>query len=155
VDVKRFSSGQVLALGSKDELCSLLQASAVNLTECLRLFSGQPGVHFEQDESGVRFLNRNAPPDSMVLRMQPGAATVDEQIDEELLRFEAHGLPVDWMIYGTWLTRAALDEARHGGHRYASLMSSPLGYSVYRSLGFDLEFEIPEYRWTPRRPPEP
>ena len=53
--------------------------------------------------------------------------------------------------YGSWLTRAGLDDARRKGYRYASLNSSLMGYSVYRSLGFDVECEVPEYHWTPRQ----
>src|SRR5204862_5366933 len=37
--------------------------------------------------------------------------------------------------YGAWLTRVGLDDARRKGYRYASLNSSLMGYSVYRSLG--------------------
>ena len=53
--------------------------------------------------------------------------------------------------YGSCLTRVGLEDARRKGYRYASLNSSDLGYPVYRSLGFNVEFAIPEYRWEPRR----
>src|SRR5262249_51491061 len=46
--------------------------------------------------------------------------------------------------YGACITRAGLDDARRRGYRYASLNSSDLGYPVYRSLGFNVEFCIPE-----------
>ena len=53
--------------------------------------------------------------------------------------------------YGACLTRVGLDDARRKGYRYASLNASSLGYSLYRSLGFNVECAIPEYRWPPRR----
>jgi ribosomal protein S18 acetylase RimI-like enzyme len=53
--------------------------------------------------------------------------------------------------YGACLTRAGLDDARRRGYRYASLNSSSAGYAMYRSLGFNIEVEIPEYHWTPQR----
>ena len=53
--------------------------------------------------------------------------------------------------YGACLTRAGLDDAKRRGYRYASLNSSSAGYAMYRSLGFNVEVEIPEYHWTPQR----
>jgi ribosomal protein S18 acetylase RimI-like enzyme len=52
--------------------------------------------------------------------------------------------------YGSCLTRVGLEDAARRGYRYAGLNSSDLGYSVYQSLGFNVEFAIPEYRWEPR-----
>jgi ribosomal protein S18 acetylase RimI-like enzyme len=280
--VKRFSAEEVLSLSPQEELASLLRASEVNLTEILRLFSGQPGACYVQDDRGVRFLNRNVPPESMVLMTRWPAAEVEEYIDAELHRFEGYGVPVDWYLfppsapadmplrlqrrglvpgstpwlltdlatlpsppsmppnfrieaaesplamdawrrasaagfgvseatgqryhdayvgqpgssenvelrrhyvgylddlpvssstlllaggiacmwdvstvpehrrkgYGACLTRIGLDDARRKGYRYASLNASTLGYSVYRTLGFNVEFAIPEYHWTPLR----
>jgi ribosomal protein S18 acetylase RimI-like enzyme len=280
--VKKFSAEEVLSLPSQGELASLLRASEVNLIEILRLFSGQPGACFLQDDRGVRFLNRNAPPPSMVMMTRWPAADAEDALDVELRRFEEYGVPVDWYLfppsspadmpirlqqrglapgstrwlladlttlpspppmppnfrlevaesslsmdawrrasvagfgvseatgqryhdayagqprssenvelrihyvgylddvpvssstlllaggiaciwdvstapehrrkgYGTCLTRVGLEDARRKGYRYASLNSSDLGYSVYQSLGFNVEFEIPEYCWTPRR----
>jgi ribosomal protein S18 acetylase RimI-like enzyme len=280
--VKRFSAEEVLSLSPQGELASLLRASEVNLAEILRLFSGQPGACFVQDDGGVRFLNRNEPPPSMVLMTRWPAAEVEDYLDAELRRCEEYGMPVDWYLfppsspadmplrlqqrglvpgstpwlltdlmtlpsppsmppnfrievaesplamddwrrasaagfgvseatgqryhdayvgrprnsenvelrrhyvgsledvpvssstlllaggiacmwdvstmpehrrkgYGACLTRVGLDDARRKGYRYASLNASALGYSVYRSLGFNVECAIPEYRWTPRR----
>jgi ribosomal protein S18 acetylase RimI-like enzyme len=280
--MKRFTAEEVLSLSPQGELTSLLRASEVNLTEILRLFSGQPGAWFYQDDRGVRFLNRNLPPESMVLMTRWPAADVEDYIGAELRRFEEYGVAVDWYLfppssptdlpvrlqqrglvpgstrwlltelatlpsppsmpsnfrlevaesslsmdawrrasaagfgmseasaqryhdayvgqprssenvelrihyvgyvndvpvssstlllaggiacmwdvstapehrrkgYGSCLTRVGLDDARRKGYRYASLNSSSRGYSVYRSLGFNVEFAIPEYHWTPRR----
>ena len=49
---------------------------------------------------------------------------------------------------GAALVRTLLDEAISAGCRHASLNSSPLGASLYRALGFDLEVAIPQYDWT-------
>jgi ribosomal protein S18 acetylase RimI-like enzyme len=280
--VKRYSAGEVLSLSPQGEFASLPRASELNLTEILRLFAGQPGAWFFQDDRGVRFLNRNVPPESMVLMTRWPAAEVEEYLDAELRRFEEYGIPVDWYLfppsappdlplrlqqrglvpgstpwllidlrtlpsppamppnfrieaaesplamdawrrasaagfgvseatgqgyhdayvgqprssenvelrlhyvgylndvpvcsstlllaggiacmwdvstvpehrrtgYGACLTRVGLDEVRRRGYRYASLNSSALGYSLYRSLGFNVEFAVPEYHWTPRR----
>lgn len=51
--------------------------------------------------------------------------------------------------YGSCLTRAALEDARRMGYRYASLNSSNLGYSMYCALGFTTEFAITELCWSP------
>jgi predicted N-acetyltransferase YhbS len=53
--------------------------------------------------------------------------------------------------YGRYLTHLGLDEARRKGYWYASLNASDPYYSVYRPLGFNVEFQLPEYHWTPRR----
>ena len=96
--MKRFSAEKVLSLAPRGEIASLLRASEVNLTEILRLFSGQPGACFVQDERGVRFLNRNVPPESMVLMTRWPAAAVENYLDAELRRFEEYGVPVDWYL---------------------------------------------------------
>jgi ribosomal protein S18 acetylase RimI-like enzyme len=280
--VKRFTAEDVLSLTPRGELASLLRASEVNLTEMLRLLSRQPEVCFLQDDRGVRFLNRELPPPSMVLMTRWPDADAEDHLDAELRRFEEYGAPVDWYLfpptsptdmphrlqqrglepgstrwlladlttlpsppsmppnfrlevaesslsmdawrraseagfgvseasaqryhdayvgqprssenvelrihyvgylndvpvssstlllaggiacvwdvstvpehrrkgYGACLTRVGLDDAISKGYRYASLNSSDLGYSVYRSLGFDVEVEIPEYHWSPGR----
>ena len=51
--------------------------------------------------------------------------------------------------YGAALVRALIEEALRAGCRHASLNTSRLGRSMYRSLGFDLEVAIPEFSWTP------
>jgi ribosomal protein S18 acetylase RimI-like enzyme len=50
--------------------------------------------------------------------------------------------------YGSCVTRAALDEARRRGFEHACLMTSPAARKMYRALGFEWEFEVPEWRWT-------
>jgi hypothetical protein len=79
--VKRFSAEEVLSLPPDGDLASLLRTSEANLTENLRLFSGQPGACFLEDDRGVRFLNRIAPPDSLVLMTRWPAAEAEECID--------------------------------------------------------------------------
>ena len=52
-------------------------------------------------------------------------------------------------IYGAALVHVLIEEARRAGCSHASLNSSPVGRAMYRSLGFDLEVAIPEFRWAP------
>lgn len=52
---------------------------------------------------------------------------------------------------GAAMTLAALEEARAMGFQIGVLTSSPMGYPVYRRLGFQERCRIPIYEW---RPPE-
>jgi GNAT superfamily N-acetyltransferase len=50
---------------------------------------------------------------------------------------------------GAAMTLAALNEARAMGFQIGVLGSSPMGYSVYRGLGFQERCRIPIYEWRP------
>jgi GNAT superfamily N-acetyltransferase len=50
---------------------------------------------------------------------------------------------------GAAITLAPLLEARRLGYRIGSLMASPLGYLVYRQLGFQEYCRFPVYVWQP------
>lgn len=53
--------------------------------------------------------------------------------------------------FGAGITRALLDAALQRGYRHACLMSSAMGLSVYRSVGFDVVVNLPEYSWRRKR----
>lgn len=48
---------------------------------------------------------------------------------------------------GTAITLFTMFEARARGYRYACLQSTPIGYNLYRRLGFEEQFHEYNYRW--------
>ena len=268
------SVDDVLALAD-GKLASILRRSQRALGAALKLLAGNPGAELIDDEYGIRFFNRELPPESAVLAMPRSPAEVGRLIDAELERFAALGLQVDWCLfpapmardmatglagrgltpgstpwlvadlsvlpaaptkvpglrieraetsaqmadwerafadgfgtvngakryhdayvgqprtdgrlhhvayagerpvacstllldeglatvwdvatapdqrrrgYGAALVHVLIEEAHRAGCSHASLNSSPVGRAMYRSLGFDLEVAIPEFRWAP------
>ena len=49
--------------------------------------------------------------------------------------------------FGSAVTLAALHEARELGYRVATLQASPMGYGVYRKIGFTEYFKFGLYEW--------
>ncbi len=57
--------------------------------------------------------------------------------------------PARGMGIGRYLTQYPLMQARRWGYRAGILQASPMGFNVYRSLGFEENCKIVCYRWNP------
>jgi ribosomal protein S18 acetylase RimI-like enzyme len=49
--------------------------------------------------------------------------------------------------FGTAITQASLKVAQERSYRYACVLASTMGRSIYQKLGCSVQVDIPEYRW--------
>lgn len=96
----RIVASDVLTLPAGSALASTLRACEDSLGEALRLLAVMPGVSWVEDERGLRFFSPELPPQSMVLRTRWPAAAATRHLDDELARFAAIGVYVDWYLFG-------------------------------------------------------
>ena len=96
----RILAPDVLALPDGSELVSTLRACEVSLGEALRLLAAMPRVSWIEDERGLRFINPELPPESMVMATRWPEQAAAQYLDEELARFASAGVRVDWYIFG-------------------------------------------------------
>ncbi len=55
--------------------------------------------------------------------------------------------------FGTAITHASLKLAQTRNYRYACVLASDMGRSIYQKLGCSITVDIPEYRWTAEEHP--
>ena len=96
----RILAPEVLALPAGSELVSTLRACEASLGKALRLLAAMPGVSWVEDERGLRFINREHPPESMILATRWPEESAARYLDEELARFASIGVHVDWYLFG-------------------------------------------------------
>ena len=107
----------------------LIEQIQNNFISYFRLFAGQPGVTFV-DEDATWFCNGPGDgPGDYILRTNFGAASADHDIDQLLARIEEQASQVGWLIFPTCLPvdlGRRLDALGMAGHRAGTWMTADL-----------------------------
>lgn len=101
LQIANYSPDEVKNMEDSHLLAPLVDALQENLTAYCRMFTGLPGVIWQERAEALLFVSPSGPPGIEVLRTRFDTARVDAQIDTLLGQVAEHTDHFDWALYRT------------------------------------------------------